>query len=108
MGGEEPQRVTRIHHKGLLIGHLTEVFHHEAVLRPVLKDSTVSAVGDQLVRVLSYTRIEVVLNHQHDSRRLLRAMRIFIDGAGIHSVLRTVAIHIYASVLLEFFRKFGS
>ena len=50
--------------------------------------------------------VKVVLNHGHDCSRLLGFCRIFIYRTGVHLVIRTETIHVYASVLLEFLCKF--
>jgi len=62
---KEAEGVSRVHHQRLLIGHLREVLHGEPVLSPVLKNSSVAAIGDELVRMLGNGRIEVVGDHQH-------------------------------------------
>ena len=55
--------------------------------------------------MLSHARVEVVLNHEHNGSSLPATARILIDGAGIHLVGRTIAIHIDAAVLLQLFGK---
>ena len=48
--GEQAQGVSRIHHERLLVGHLAQILHHQAVLCPVLEDSAIAAVDDELAR----------------------------------------------------------
>ena len=57
--------------------------------------------------MLRHLGVEIVLNHQHYSGSLLRMVRIFVDGSGVHLITRTVAIHIYATILVQFFDKLG-
>ena len=102
MRREESERMTRVHHERLLVGHLAEIFHCESVLRPVLEDGAVASVDDKLVRMLSHFGVKVVLNHEHDGGSLLGAVRIFVDGACVHIVCRAIAVHVYASVRVEF------
>ena len=105
--GEESQRVAGVHHERLLVGHLREVFHSQAVLRPVLKHGAVAPVGYEFVGMLGYARVQIVLNHHHDGRGLARPGRILVYWPGVHRILRTVAIHIYASVALQLVGEFG-
>ena len=108
---EEAQRMAGVHHERLLVRHRGEVLHHEAVLRPVLEDGAVAAVDDELVRVLGHARIQVVLDHRHDGRRLPGLGRILVDGPGVHLIGGTETVHIDASVLVqllgEFLRQHG-
>ena len=67
---EESERVARVHHEGLFVGHSGKVLHHEAVLCPVLEYGTVASVGDELVRVLGHTVVQIVLDHRHDCSSL--------------------------------------
>ena len=98
MRGEQTEGMTGIHDESLLVGHLAEVLHHEAILCPVHENRTVAAIGDELVGVLSYTRVEVILDHQHDGSSLFAAMRIVADGTSLHLVAWTVAVHVDATV----------
>ncbi len=82
VGGEEAEGVSGVHHEGLLVGHLREVSHHQAVLRPVLEDGSVASVGYQLVRVLGHARVEVVLYHGHNGRRLTAPCRVLVYRTG--------------------------
>ena len=105
--GEESQRVARVHHERLFVGHLREVFHSQAVLGPVLKHGAVAPVGYEFVGMLGHARVQIVLNHHHDGRGLARPGRILVDWPGVHRILRTVAVHIYASVALQLVGEFG-
>jgi hypothetical protein len=105
--GNKPERVAGVQHQGLLVGHFGQVFHGEAVLRPVLEHRAVAAVGDEFVRVFGHLGVEVVLHHQHDGRRLFGAMRIVADGPGEHGVIGPEAVHVDAAVALQFFGEFG-
>ena len=97
--------MTRIHHECLFIGHLTQIFHHQSVLCPVLEDSAITAVGDQLMRMLCHGLVQVVLDHHHDCGSLFRTMGILIDRTGIHLITGTEAIHIDTSVLFQLLGK---
>ena len=90
-----------------MVGHLAEVFHHEAVLCPVHEDRAVASVGDEFVRMLGNAWVEVVLDHQHDGSGLLASMRIVADGACLHLVTGTIAVHVDATIGAEFFGKLG-
>ena len=106
MAGEEAQRVAGVHHERLFVRHRGEVLHHKAVLGPVLEDCTVATVDDELVRMLGYTRVQIVLYHCHDGGRLTGFGGILVDGAGVHFVRRPETIHVNAAVLLELLREF--
>ena len=58
------------------------------------------------MRVLCNRRVKIVLNHKHDCRCLFALCRIFFYRTSIHFVRRAETIHIYTSVLLQFFCKF--
>ena len=105
MAGVESHGMAAVHHEGLLVGHLREVFHHEAVLCPVLKHCAVATIGDEFVGVLCHCGVQVVLNHQHDGGSLTTFGGIFLNGAGIHLVGGTQAVHINAAVLLQLLGK---
>ena len=66
VGWEKAQGVARIHDEGLVIPHFTEVFHHQTVLRPILENRTVATIGDEFMRELSNSRVQVIVNHQHN------------------------------------------
>ena len=102
---EQSERMTTIHNKSLLIGHLRQIFHHQAILCPVLKYCTITSISNQLMRMLCHSLIKIVLNHHHDCSSLFRTMRIFVYRTSIHFVCRTEAIHIYTSVFFQFFSK---
>ena len=53
MGGEEAEGVPGVHREALFVGHGGEVTHRQPILRPILEDRAVAAVGDQLMRELS-------------------------------------------------------
>ncbi len=102
VAGIESHGVAAVHHQRLLVGHLAEVFHHQAILGPVLEHGAVAAVGDKLVRMLRHSGVEVVLNHQHDGGSLTALGGILVDGTGVHLVGRAQTVHIDAAVLLQF------
>ena len=108
---EQTERMSAVHHERLFFGHLREVLHHQSVLCPVLENTSVSTVSDQLLRVLCYSGIEVVLDHQHDRCSLLRFGWVPIDRTCLHFVGWTEAIHVDPSIVLEFlcklFREFS-
>ena len=107
MRREQSEWVARIHHKRLLVGHLAQILHREPVLCPVLEYGSVAAIYYQFVRMLRHLGVEVVLNHQHYSSRLLRMVRILVDGSGVHLITRTVAVHVYATVVVKLVDKLG-
>ena len=100
--------MTGVHHKRLFVGHFAKIFHREPVLRPVLEYGTVASIDNQFVRMLRHFGVEIVLNHQHYGSRLFRAVRIFVDGTGIHFIMRTVAVHVNAAVTVKLFHEFRS
>ena len=101
VAGEEAQRMAGVHHERLLVRHRGEVLHHEAVLRPVLEDGAVAAVDDEFVRMLGHARVQVVLDHRHDGRRLPALGRVLVDGPGIHLIGRAETVHVDAAVLVQ-------
>ena len=105
MRREQAHRMTGIHHERLLVGHLAQVFHREPILRPVLEYRTIATIYNKFVRMLRHGRVQVVLNHQHDGCRLLRAVRILVDRTGIHLVAWAIAIHIYPAILVQLLHK---
>ncbi len=105
VAGIESHGVAAVHDEGLLVGHLAKVFHHQAVLGPVLEDGAVAAVGDQLVRMLRHGGVEVVLYHQHDGGRLMALGGVLVDGAGVHLVRGAQTVHVDATVLLQLLGK---
>ncbi len=107
MRGEETERMARVHDQRLLVGHLAQILHHQAILGPVLKDSAVAAIGYELVGMLGDGGVEIVLNHQHDGRGLTRAGRVEIYRPRVHGVGWAVAIHIYTAVVGELAGKLG-
>ena len=106
MRGEESEGMAGIHDQCLLVGHLRKILHHQSVLCPILEDGTVAAIDYQLMGMLRHSRVEVVLNHEHDGSRLTRAVRVFINWTGLHLVLRTIPIHIYTPILPQLLGKF--
>ena len=58
--------------------------------------------------MLRYGGVKIVLNHQHNAGCLQGFVRIVLDGAGVHIVLRAEPIHIDAAVCAQFFCKLGS
>ena len=70
MRREEAHGVAAVHDQGLFLGHLAQVLHGETVLGPVLKYPAVTTVGDEFFRMLRHCGVQVVLDHEHDGRRL--------------------------------------
>ena len=56
MGGEEAERMAGIHDESLFVGHLAQIFHCEQILSPVLENSAVAAIDNQLMRMLGTYR----------------------------------------------------
>ena len=106
MAREQTQRMSRIHHECLFVSHRSEVLHDKAVLGPVLEHGSVTSICDQFVRMLCHAVVEIVLDHRHDRSRLTRLGRIFIYRPGIHLVVRTEAVHVDTSVLLQLLCEF--
>ena len=105
VAGIEAHGVAAVHDEGLLVGHLAEVLHHQAILSPVLEHGAVATVGNQLVRMLGHGGVEVVLDHQHDGGSLTALGGVLIDGAGVHLVGGTQTVHVDTAVLLQFLGK---
>ena len=108
VGGEQAHGVPAVHDEGLLLRHFAQIAHHEAVLCPVLEDGAVSAVGDEFLRMLRDGRVQVVLDHQHDGRRLGRPCGVMVDGPGVHRVIRHEPIHVDAAKVLQLLGEFRS
>ena len=98
---KQSHRMAAVHRQRLVFGHLTEVLHRQPVLRPVLKNPAVSAISDELLGVLRHSRIQVVLNHQHDGSRLLALGRVLLNGTSKNRVLWAQSVHVYAAIILE-------
>ena len=105
VAGEQPQRMAGVHHQRLLVAHCGQILHHQAVLGPVLENGSVSAVNDELVRMLGHAGVQVVLDHRHNGRGLPALGRILVDGPRIHRIGRPIAVHINAAIGLELFRE---
>ena len=58
--------------------------------------------------MLRYGGVKIVLDHQHNACCLQGFVRIVLDWASVHIILRAESIHIYTSVLTQFFGKLGS
>ena len=99
---EESEWMAGVHDEGLLLRHCGEIFHRQTVLGPVLEDGSVAAVGDELVRMLGHSRVQIVLYHCHDRGSLGASCRILVYRAGVHRIVRTQAVHIDAAVFAEF------
>ena len=106
MRREQSQRMARIHHQCLFFGHSGQILHGQQVLGPVLKYGSVTAIRNQFVRMLCYRRVEVVGDHQHDGCRLFGFVRVFVNRAGIHLIVRTETIHVDTSVGFQLMGKF--
>ena len=102
MAREESERMAGVHDEGLLLRHCGEIFHRQTVLGPVLEDGSVAAVGDELVRMLGHSRVQIVLDHCHYGGGLFAFCRVFSDWPGVHRIVRTQAVHIDAAVIPEF------
>ena len=98
---EKPERMARIHHQRLTVGHLREVLHRQTVLRPVLEHRAVAAVGNQFVGMLRHGLVQVVLDHQHDGRGLPALRGVFVDRPRVHLVVGTQAVHVDPAVLAQ-------
>ena len=105
---KQPQRMSRVHYQGLTLGHLRQVLHRQAVLRPVLEHGTVAAISDKFVRMLGHARVQIVLYHQHYGRSLPTLGRVLLDGAGVHRIMRAQPIHVYAAIAAQLLGKFRS
>ena len=91
-----------VHDERLLFGHFAQVAHDEAVLGPVLEDGAIAAVRDELLRVLGDSRVQVVLDHQHDGRGLRGLGRVMVNGSRVHRVVRHEPVHVDAAVGAQF------
>ena len=97
--------MARVQDEGLLFAHFREVLHGEQVLRPILENGSVAAIGNQLFGMLGHLGVEVVLNHQHNGCCLPATGGIGLYGPCIHGVIRPKAIHVNAPVALQLFGK---
>ncbi len=105
VAGKQTHRMPGIHDQRLLIIHRSQILHCEQILRPVLKDRSIPAVGNQFMRVLRYSVIQVILNHQHDRFCLQRLTGIVLNRSCFHLIIRTKTIHINPAILLQFLAK---
>ena len=55
--------------------------------------------------VLRDIRVEVVLNHEHDSSRVLGGARVIADWPCLHRVARPESVHVYVAVGIQFLRE---
>lgn len=55
--------MTGIEYQRLLIGHFGQILHYKKVLCPILKNSAVTTIGNQLMRMLSNCIIEIIAEH---------------------------------------------
>ena len=108
VGGEQPERMSGVHHQRLAVGHLRQIFHGKAILRPILKHSAVASICNQFVRMLGHCRIKIILNHHHYGGSLAGAGRIILDTTRFHLIMGSEAVHVYASVVLQLPGEFGS
>ncbi len=102
---KQTERMPRVHHEGLSVGHLAEIFHRQAVLCPVLEHGSIAAVGNQFMWMLGHGRVEVVLYHHHDCRSLTRPGWVLVDRPGIHFVVGPIAVHVDTAVATQFVGK---
>ena len=103
---EKSERMARVHHEGLRVGHFRQVAHCQPVLCPVLEDGPVAPVSYELVRMLCHTRVQIVLYHGHDGRGLAAFGGIHVNRAGIHLIVRTESVHVDSAVCLELAGEF--
>lgn len=55
MRREESVRVPRVERERLLVVHLGQIAEHEVELNPVREDLAVPAVGNELLKMISFT-----------------------------------------------------
>ena len=108
MAREESQRMAGVHNQSLFVCHRSQILHGQTVLGPVLEHGPIASVCDEFVRMLRDPRVEVVLYHRHYRRRLCALCGILPYGTGIHGIVRTEAVHVYASVVLQLSCEFRS
>ncbi len=105
-GREQTHRVTRVHVKRLLVRHFGEVLHSQQILGPVLEYGTVPSIGDQFLRVLGNSRIQIVLDHEHDGGRFSTFCRVVPNRSGVQVVIGFEPIHVDSPVGIQFVEKF--
>ena len=63
MGLEDSNRLPRLHQHGLVVFEVGEGLHHGIETGPVASGLAVSAIDNELVRVLGNRWIEIVVQH---------------------------------------------
>ena len=117
--GEKPKRMSRLHYKSLLIGHLLKILHNQAVLKPVLAHLSSLTISYKFIRIKSHievqligiqgdVEVQVVVNHHLESLAGYAFAFVFIDRFAFDLPLRTPTVSIYASTSAELFKKFRS
>ena len=99
--------VPRVHHQSLFVCHFRQVFQSQAILHPILKNSTISTIRDEFMRMLCDAVIKVVLDHEHDRFGLFTFARILVNWSGKNRVLRHESIHVNSTEVSQFFCKFS-
>ncbi len=103
---EQSQRMTGLHHQGLVFGHNLEVFFDEPQLHPVLADAAGLSIGHQFVGVEGDRKIEIIVNHQLESLAGQTVACVFINGSGRDRARGTIAIAINSASAVQFLEKF--
>ena len=71
-----------------------------------MEDRAVAAVGNEFVGVLRHGRIQVVLDHQHNGRRLAACGGVLVHRTRVQGVGGAVAVQVDSAVFVQFPRAF--
>ena len=100
--------MSAINRQRLLFRHFAEIPHGQAVLCPILENTTVAAICNQLIGVLSHCGVQIVLDHQHDSCSLGTTRRVALDWPCVHGITRLQSVHVNPPKVFEFLSKLWS
>ena len=91
---EEAEWVTRFNDQGLVFCHHFQVFLDQVVLHPVSTDRTCFSVSDQLIRIKSNLKAQVVVDHDLHSFSSSAVSFVLINWFSIDPIFWTEAIAI--------------
>ncbi len=63
MRRKQPQRMSGIHDQGLFLCHFRQILHCKQVLCPVREYRTIASISNELMWMLSHSRVQVILYH---------------------------------------------
>lgn len=97
---EETMGVAGVHMQALLVRHLLKETECNVELSPVRKDCTIRPIGNQLLRELGYTRVQVIEDHVNHGACFYSFTRDHIYGERLWIDPWTVVKHVDVSILV--------